>query len=799
MIVRAAAIVHAVRRLLNRSEWLVRLFRLPRTSTPPATPGLIMVQIDGLARAQLERALAAGKMPFLGRLLDREGYSLHTLYSGLPSTTPAVQAELFYGVQTAVPAFSFRDGASGEVVRMFEPQPAARVERELQQRGTPLLRAGSAYLNVYTGGADEPHFCPAALGWGAVLRGANPTALTFLLITNAYSLLRTGVLLALELVLAIADFFRGLIEGRDVIKELTFVPTRVAICILLRELVTIGTKLDIARGLPVIHLNFLGYDEQAHRRGPGSFFAHWSLKGIDDAIARIWRAAVGSHERDYELWIYADHGQADSESYARRHGRGVGSAIADLIAELPTNPPPTDALGIETQRVRHLGGRRIQRVLPVYGADQTEAPPTEFAVAALGPLGLVYLPRRLQASERDRLATAMVATADIPLVLAADADGAALAWTPAGRFQLPRDAATVFGDDHPFLEDVTADMVKLCHHPDAGDLVISGWRRNGRSLTFPLENGAHGGPGIDETRAFALLPAHVIPAHHGKPYLRPRDLRTAALKRLGRTPRQPLARRPVRTGLRIMTYNVHSCIGMDGRSSPERIARVIARYEPDIVALQELDVGRPRTGGVDQAHLVARHLEMAYHFHPTIHLAEERYGNAILSRLPMRLIRAGALPGRGHWPRREPRGAIWAGIEVGDVELQVINTHLGLRRRERLAQARALLGADWLGHPDCRDPTVLLGDLNAGPQSPVLRQLTAELRDVQRSLPGQRPAKTWFGPYPTARIDHVLTGPGISVRNVQVPSTGLARLASDHLPLIVDLDLNPESHSRCGR
>ncbi len=797
MIVRAAAIVHAVRRLLNRSEWLVRLFRLPRTSDAPTAQGLIMVQVDGLSRAQLERALAAGKMPFLKRLLGREDYRLHTLYSGLPSTTPAVQAELFYGVETAVPAFSFRDGASGEVVRMFEPQPAARIEHELQKRGTPLLQAGSAYLNVYTGGADEPHFCPAALGWGAILRGANPAALAFLLITNAYSLLRTSILLALELILAIVDFFRGLIEGRDILKELTFVPTRVAICILLRELVTIGAKLDIARGLPVIHLNFLGYDEQAHRRGPGSFFAHWSLKGIDDAVARIWRASARSHERDYELWIYADHGQADTESYARRHGRSVGAAIADLIADLPASSPPTDMLGIETQRVRHLGGRRIQRVLPVYGADQAQAPPTELTVTALGPLGLVYLPHQLEAKERDRLAAAMVSTADIPLVLAANTDGAALAWTPAGRFHLPRDAGAVFGDDHPFLEDVAIDMVKLCHHADAGDFVISGWRPNGRSLTFPLENGAHGGPGVDETRAFALLPADVISANHRKPYLRPGDLRAAALERLGRTPVKSLMRRPVRDGLRIMTYNVHSCIGMDGRSSTDRIARVIARYEPDIVALQELDVGRPRTGGVDQARLIARHLEMAYHFHPTIHLEEERYGNAILSRLPMRQIKSGPLPGRGHWPRHEPRGAIWAGIDLGDVELQVINTHLGLRRRERLAQARALLGVDWLGHPDCRGPTVLLGDLNAGPRSPVLRRLTTELRDAQQSLPGQRPAKTWFGPYPTARIDHVLTGPGITVRNVQVPRTGLARLASDHLPLIVDLDLNPESRSRC--
>ncbi|MCG8695909.1 MAG: endonuclease/exonuclease/phosphatase family protein [Minwuiales bacterium] len=794
MITRAAVVLHAVRRLLSRSEWMVRLFRLPRATESPMAPGLIMVQIDGLSRAQFERALAAGEMPFLKRLATQYGYRTHTLYSGLPSTTPAVQGELFYGVQTAVPAFCYRDSRSGQVVRMYEPRPAANVEDALQQHGMPLLKGGSAYLDVFTGGAEESHFCPASLGWGGVIRGANPAVLAVLLLSNAFSLLRTAVLLILELFLAAGDFAHGLIEGRDFVKELKFVPTRVAICILLRELVTIGAKLDIARYLPIIHLNFLGYDEQAHRRGPSSFFAHWALKGIDDSIARIWRAAERSQLREYELWVYADHGQADVDSYAKTHGRSVGAAVADVFAEFRNRcnaPLPEDAHGIETQRVRNLGGQSFQRLFPVYPAVLAERDATEVTVTALGPLGLVYLPHPLAPHDRHRLAAALVAKAEIPMVLASEADGEALVWTSAGRFRLPQDRRTVFGENHPFLDEVTADMLKLCQHVDAGDFVISGARPNGRTVTFPIENGSHGGPGIDETRAFALLPKHVQLPQRGVAPIRPVDLRKAALRHLGRAGTEPAEnpRGRRRRTLRVMTYNVHSCIGMDRRSSPERIARVIAQYEPDVVALQELDVGRPRTGRADQAHLIARHLEMAYHFHPTIQLEEEHYGNAILSRLPMRLVKAGKLPGLAFWPRREPRGAIWATVEVDGLELQVINTHLGLRRRERIAQAEALSGEDWLGHPECRGPRILIGDLNAGPGSRALRRLTVDLNDAQLSVPDHQPAKTWFGPYPTVRIDHVLVDPGIAVRHVEVPKTGLARLASDHLPLVVDLDL----------
>ena len=236
-----------------------------------------------------------------------------------------------------------------------------------------------------------------------------------------------------------------------------------------------------------------------------------------------------------------------------------------------------------------------------------------------------------------------------------------------------------------------------------------------------------------------------------------------------------------------MTYNVHSCIGMDGRLAPERIARVIARYAPDVVALQELDVGRVRTEGVDQAHLIARYLEMDFHFHPAMHIEEERYGDAILTHLPMRLVKADILPGLPEKPRLEPRGVLWVAVEVDGIEYQVLNTHLGLSPRERRLQAEALLGPDWLGHPDCRGPVVLCGDFNAMPSSPVCRRLRTRLLDAQIELDNHRPRRTFFTHFPLFRIDHLFVDPAIEVLDIEVPDTLLARVASDHLPLIAEL------------
>ena len=110
-------ILRAFRRVLTRNEWAIWLLGLKRHDGKPTERGLVLVQIDGLSERQLQRALAEGHMPFLKSLIEKEHYRTHSFYSGLPASTPAVQAELYYGVKTAVPAFGFRDHQSGRLVR----------------------------------------------------------------------------------------------------------------------------------------------------------------------------------------------------------------------------------------------------------------------------------------------------------------------------------------------------------------------------------------------------------------------------------------------------------------------------------------------------------------------------------------------------------------------------------------------------------------------------------------------------------------------------------------------------------
>jgi endonuclease/exonuclease/phosphatase family metal-dependent hydrolase len=242
---------------------------------------------------------------------------------------------------------------------------------------------------------------------------------------------------------------------------------------------------------------------------------------------------------------------------------------------------------------------------------------------------------------------------------------------------------------------------------------------------------------------------------------------------------------------RIMTYNVHSCVGVDDKLDVGRIAAVIAHSKPDIVALQELDVGRMRTGGVDQAHAIASRLGMGFYFGCAMTVAEERYGDAILTALPMRLVRAGGLPTLPRVRGLEPRGALWVAIEIAPgLEVQVINTHLGLVPLEQRAQAGALLGKEWLGSDRCVDPVILIGDFNATSRYACYKQLTARLEDGQRQLQraGIRPraVRTFPSRFPMLRIDHLFVSRRVKLSDCHVPSGPLARAASDHLPLVAD-------------
>jgi len=563
-----------LKRATSRTEWMIWLLGLDRwPADPPASTadpakrpyGLILIQIDGLGRAQLDKALAAGEMPNLHRLLHREHYICHAVYSGLPSSTPAVQGELFYGVKGIVPAFGFRGAKDGRVNRMYDPVSAQRIQKKLEQAGTSLLDGGSAYCNIYTGGAAESYFCAASMGWADIVNGVKKRNWLAVFILNTPTILRSLPLMVVELVLAIIDVVRGVFAGRAFFPELQFLLARVAVGVLMRDMITVSASMDIARGLPVIHLNFVGYDEQSHRRGPGSAYAHWALKGIDRSIGKLWRAQKRQQWRGYDLWVYSDHGQERTQPYLQLTGYTVQQAVNYAVSkasqeqqsiacegrepdnsESESNTSESSASesnasessasvsktsGRAKAKVRFWSAAQQQRLID----EERDADENSPLVVAVGPVGHVYPGPDSDASLLSQVAALLVSEYQVPAAIVRSGDDhhrGLIAYTKAARLRLPQQGHLLIGPSHPYLSAITDDLIHLCYHQDAGDIVLLGCIHGVPPVSFPVENGAHAGIGPNETAAFALLPPNTSLEYGGESDIRPLTLHRTALRLL---------------------------------------------------------------------------------------------------------------------------------------------------------------------------------------------------------------------------------------------------------------------------
>ncbi|MBA4146567.1 MAG: endonuclease/exonuclease/phosphatase family protein [Verrucomicrobia bacterium] len=780
-----------LRRGLSVSEWAIRHFKLPiPEDARPEKPGLLLIQIDGLARGQFEKALRRGKMPFLKRLLRRQHYELKSFYSGVPSTTPAVQGELFYGVPCVVPSFSFLNRAERRLATMYHPESVKPVEEILQQKGEGLLTGGSSWSNIYCGGAtqEESHVCAASIGFGDMMRSKSFFSFIALMLLQIPMVLRTIGLVLFELVLAVWDVIEGVFRHRKQLhRELKFVFNRMFITIGLREVITMGAKIDLARGLPITHLNFLGYDEQAHRRGPGSAFAHWSLRGIDRAIERLFFAAQRSHRRDYQVWIFSDHGQEAVTPFSEIFEGGIEEAVRQGWEHTVKGQKRRKSrVSDRDSRAYWAGGKVARKRLAERSLWEqlTEDENHSFSIAAMGPVGHVYFAQELGIEEKRQFANWLVANAKIPGVLFKTEPGHALWIRRQGELLLPEEAIEVLPHSEKLNEEAARDLVCLCHNEYAGDVILLGWNTDSPPMTFEEERGAHGGPGPNETQGFLLVPENTRFPHTHTSYVRPANLREAALHLL----RRKRISRVHRTAphLRVMTYNVHACLGMDGKISTHRIAQVIERHDPAVIALQELDIHRSRSRTEHQVEMIAHELGMHFHFSPAKAHGEEQYGDAILSKYPLKLIRAENIT-KAPKVDPEPRGALWVQFEMDGILINLINTHFGLGVRERMSQAMDLLSKKWIGGIELNEPVILCGDFNTFPDTLPYRAFTSRLHDVQLMIPNFRARKTFSTASPVFRIDHIFVSGHFNVHKVQVPRNHLTRIASDHLPLVADL------------
>ena len=235
--------------------------------------------------------------------------------------------------------------------------------------------------------------------------------------------------------------------------------------------------------------------------------------------------------------------------------------------------------------------------------------------------------------------------------------------------------------------------------------------------------------------------------------------------------------------LRVATYNIHRCRGLDGRTNPGRIADVIRAIDPDVIALQEVIGAGPHSPG--HAEELGALLGMGWVMGPVRQLRGSQFGNVVLSRYPIREHAQYDLS----WKTCEPRGCQRVDVEIGSHTLHLYNVHLGtafLERRHQATRLSAIMHDRRIGRPK-----VVLGDFNEWMKGLATQMLSERLQSIDLRAHLRR-RRTYPGVFPVLHLDHIYYEGEVEVVKVELPRTRLSLMASDHLPLVAELKIGFE-------
>lgn len=493
--------------------------RLRRGARPQAGHRrLLIVQIDGLARAVLEHAIQNGRMPFVKRLLRQGGYRMEPMSVALPTSTPAFQMAAMYGVRPDIPGFHYYSRQRGGDVHFPRAGHAAWVEGKLAAGRRGILQGGAAYGCCFTGGADNSFFTFASLTRPSG-RGLASALSPYVLL--AWVVAKSATLTLYELARALP---RLLPRGGRARRGWRWLWLKIGISIWVRNLFTLAVARDLYEGTPRIYVNYLDYDEAAHAFGPRSRRALRALRGIDRAIEQLWAAMRRVPEHRYDGFILADHGQSACTPYRDlTKGRGLERWIFDEFlrpADAGAPEAPRTGLG-RGMRERRLGSTALlQKFMNYLDEDFFRRPDPEayeqggvraiaagpnafvYALDAAAPLDAAGLEQRFPG-----LAEKLSRSPGIGFVLVRSADGKApLCFWQGNRCALSEAAPGPFGGraDTRLVLEALAGLMRM---PSAGDLVIYGGDGADGGVSFIAEHGAHAGPASAEMHTFIVGPA----------------------------------------------------------------------------------------------------------------------------------------------------------------------------------------------------------------------------------------------------------------------------------------------------
>ncbi|MFF3064319.1 alkaline phosphatase family protein [Oerskovia sp. NPDC057915] len=510
------------------------------TTAPGTRPaGLLVVQLDGVARSTFDHAVQAGLAPNLARWISEGTHDLETWWARVPSTTPASQAGLLHGTSEHVPAFRWWDRAQGRLVVTNRPADAAQVEALTSDGRGLLADGGVAVSTMFSGDASTNLLVMSRAG-----AGLGPGQLFVHFFSSPFVLVRA-------LVATVGEFFKELYQGwqqavRDVVPRVSrlgaYPVLRAVSNVVLRDLSTSLVAEQLVRGAPVVFVDLVDYDEIAHHAGPLRPEAMRALEGLDRVVG-LWEQVAQVAPRRYEIVVLSDHGQSLGATFEQVVGRSFLDEVRRLMAVAPASgerrrrasgvrsPAGADseawgAVNTALNAFGRGGAQDARGGRVVVGPDREPGDAgtgdlPEVAVVGSGNLGLVWFPRspvRLVGDEiRARwpaLVPGLVANPAVGVVVVQESGPVqgevpdVVAYGPAGSRHLV--TGEVHGRDPlvPYGPRAAPDLLRAASLEHAGDLLlVSSVDDAGLVHAFEGLVGSHGGLGGAQNEAVLLHPA----------------------------------------------------------------------------------------------------------------------------------------------------------------------------------------------------------------------------------------------------------------------------------------------------
>jgi uncharacterized membrane protein YvlD (DUF360 family) len=385
-------------------------------------PGLVVVQIDGLAHPILTRQIRAGRVPHLSSWVRSGRYRLASWEALLPPTTPASQAGILHGNNDGIPAFRWYEKEADRILVANHPEDAAEVATRISNGEGLLSNNGASVGNLFSGDAVRSYITMATIKDKGQGLGKSQTFFSFF--ASPYNYLHT-------IVRTVAEIFKEYLQARRqeragivplMHRGMPYPIARAATNVALRDLSTSLVIEEMYRGAPVIFVDYTDYDEIAHHSGPERSETFDALDGVDKAIATLEKASAAA-PRPYKFVVVSDHGQSLGATFLQRYGKTLADVIHELmggeakVREATARVEEwgqTNAMLSEMTQVKGVTGGLARTALRsqtedgvvALGPTADKAAPTEPGTAAGAPaervdliaiasgnFGLVYFPR----------------------------------------------------------------------------------------------------------------------------------------------------------------------------------------------------------------------------------------------------------------------------------------------------------------------------------------------------------------------------------------------------------------------